>query len=436
MSSPVDSPSSDSTGPRTEHAHPLARFLVLNRTVGVVLIAVLFFGLGEHLWSPFMPAYLDAQAKRLGREAAGGGLGWEALWSVGVYACLRNLFEGFCYVGGGQLTQRLGDRGSLLLFGLFTVGGYVLFLSVSAPWAAIVAALLIVGWEPLSVPVTFTTVGSSVGASRRGMAFAVQSIQKRLPKIIGPLVAGFVLGAAQRAAESPEQGRIAGTQALVWMALLLGLASLAIQLRWMPRHKPPPLGPPAWQILRDLDPTLRRLLLAEVFTRWCDWLVREFVILYLLAVRRVSPETAGLLLAAQNVVALLTYLPIGRLTQTVGLEPFVGLTFVFFALFPLVLAWTPDGWLLVPFVVYGLREIGEPARKALITSLMPEAVRARGVGLYWGIRSFAVCTASLAGAAVWWRFGPEVLFHLAFFLGAAGAVVYYRGRPNRTADGA
>src|SRR5688572_23963886 len=110
-------------------SHRLAHFLALNRTVGVVLVAVLFFGLGEQLWSQFMPVYFQAQTKDLARETAGTGLvGWPVLWTVGIYACLRNLFEGFCYLGGGQLTARLGDRGSLLLFSLLTVAGYLLFL--------------------------------------------------------------------------------------------------------------------------------------------------------------------------------------------------------------------------------------------------------------------------------------------------------------------
>jgi hypothetical protein len=178
-------------------------------------------------------------------------------------------------------------------------------------------------------------------------------------------------------------------------------------------------------ILRELHPTLRRLLVAEVFTRWCDWLVREFVVLYLFLVRGVPVEEIGLLIALQNVVALLTYLPIGRMTRVVGLQPFVGLTFIFFALFPLTLVLVPDGWLALAFVVNGLREIGEPARKALITSLLPAAVRARGVGLYWGIRSFALCTASLAGAGVWYGFGPEVLLYVAFGIGCVGAGIFY-----------
>jgi hypothetical protein len=128
----------------------------------------------------------------------------------------------------------------------------------------------------------------------------------------------------------------------------------------------------------------------------------------------------------QNTVALLTYVPIGRMTAVVGLQPFIGLTFIFFAVFPLSLALAPDGYgLILAFVVWGLREIGEPARKALIVSLLPAPMRAQGVGLYWGIRGVAICWASLVGALVWFWFGPAVLLYLAFAFGCAGAAVFY-----------
>jgi MFS family permease len=407
--------------------HSLAQLLALNRTVGIVLLSVLCFGLGEQLWSPFMPVYLEAQTKEQVHDlAAAGEVSGRVLLVVGVYACLRNLAEAFCYIGGGQLTARLGDRGSLILFGGMTVAGYVLFLSVPIRWAAVLAAVLILGWEPLSVPVTFTTVGASVDSSRQGMAFALQSIQKRLPKIVGPALAGWTLAAAERLFGDREAGDVAGVRWLVFVALALGTGSLLVQIRWMP-HRPPALaGPPAWSILRDLHPTLRRLLVAEIFTRWCDWLVREFVVLYVLVVRGVDVASVGLLFAVQNITALLTYLPVGRMTRTAGLQPFIGVTFVFFALFPLVLAVVPNGpWLMLAFVTYGLREIGEPARKALITSLLPADERAKGVGLYWGMRSFALCSASVVGAMIWSQLGPEVLLHCAFALGCVGAVVFY-----------
>ena len=54
--------------PEPDPRPSLARTLALNRTVGIVLLTVLFFGLGEELWSHFMPVYLEAQ----GRQPPGG----------------------------------------------------------------------------------------------------------------------------------------------------------------------------------------------------------------------------------------------------------------------------------------------------------------------------------------------------------------------------
>src|SRR5262249_48299690 len=86
----------------------LPTVLALNRTVGIVLISVLFFGLGEQLWSPFLPAYLDAKTSSAGGHLVGG-VSFAALLAVGAYACLRNLFEAGCYAGRGELTARLAD---------------------------------------------------------------------------------------------------------------------------------------------------------------------------------------------------------------------------------------------------------------------------------------------------------------------------------------
>src|SRR5262249_4470672 len=186
----------------------------------------------------------------------------------------------------------------------------------------------------------------------------VQSVQKRLPRIIGPAVAGFVLAAASRHYGSAEVGYVTGLRWLVGVSFLLAIGSLATQILWMPRRPGPPRSSGARAIGTTFHPMLRRLLVAEGFTPWCHWLVPGFVVLYLLTVRGVDATTVGLLFALQNLVALLTYLPVGRMTAAVGLQPFMGLTFVFFALFPLCLALAPDGYgLIAAFVVWGLREI-------------------------------------------------------------------------------
>lgn len=403
----------------------LANFLAINRTVAVVLLTVLLFGLGEQLWESFLPLFLKSQTRAFAADAtAAGEISHAAVWAIGIYAFLLNLFQGFCYIGGGQITAWLGDRGSLIFFGLLTITGYALFLLVPYVWVTVLACLLILGWESLSMPVTFTTVGSTLAKERQGMAFAVQSIQKRLPKILGPACIGVVLYFLDRTYDQDEARRVAMPY-LVGTAFLLGVASVLVQWWFMPHRKAPGSVGSYREVFAQIPPGLRRLLLAEVLTRWCDWLVREMVVVYLAVERGLENHTIAGLIALQHTVALATYLPIGRMSQKVGMQPFIGLTFIFFALFPLVLVVLPDGWMWLAFIVYGMREIGEPARKATITTGMPEAIRARGIGLYWGLRAFAICTASLVGAGLWQVGGPNLLFTTAFTMGLLGILVYY-----------
>jgi MFS family permease len=404
----------------------VAQFLAINRTVGIVLLTVLLFGMGEQLWEPFVPLFLKSQTKAVAAEtSATGELSNVALWSIGIYAFLLNLFQGFCYIGGGQITTWLGDRGSLMAFGLSTIAGYAIFLLIPHPWATVLGCLMILGWESLSMPVTFTTVGATLAKERQGMAFAIQSIQKRLPKIIGPVCIGGVLWyLSEHYGYDEDESRRVGMPYLVGVAFVLGISSVVVQWRFMPRRPTPKTEGNYWHVLQQFPPTLRRLLLADVLTRWCDWLVRAMVVVYLATERGLKNYEIAGLLTLQHCVALATYLPIGRMTQVVGMQPFIGLTFVFFALFPLVLILVPDGWIWLAFVVYGLREIGEPARKATITINMPEPIRARGVGLYWGIRAFAICSSALVGAWLWQAGGSGLLFYSAFGFGVLGTLVY------------
>jgi hypothetical protein len=100
------------------------------------------------------------------------------------------------------------------------------------------------------------------------------------------------------------------------------------------------------------------------------------------------------------------------------------LTFLFFALFPLALARaTTIGWVALAFVIAGLREIGEPARKALIVDLAAAAVRGRAVGLYYLIRGLVLFPASLVGGWLWTR-NAQWPFYAAFLVGVAGFLAY------------
>lgn len=71
----------------------------------------------------------------------------------------------------------------------------------------------------------------------------------------------------------------------------------------------------------------------------------------------------------------------------------------------------------------GLREIGEPARKALIVDLAEPHLRARSVGLYYLVRSLAVAPAAFVGGLLWQR-SPMLPFLAAGAVGLVGTAVF------------
>jgi len=115
---------------------------------------------------------------------------------------------------------------------------------------------------------------------------------------------------------------------------------------------------------------------------------------------------------------------IGRLGDRIGRKPFVITTFICFALFPLAVIFASSFILLVfAFVIGGLREIGEPSRKAMIVDFAEENVRARSVGLYYLIRSLSISPAAAIGGLLW-KIAPEVPFVIAGIIGLIGTLVF------------
>ena len=70
----------------------------------------------------------------------------------------------------------------------------------------------------------------------------------------------------------------------------------------------------------------------------------------------------------------------------------------------------------VPAVLRGLKEFGEPTRKALIMELAPEDRKAAMFGLYYLLRDVVVSVAAFGGAFLW-RLDPAVNLFAAFGCG-------------------
>lgn len=384
-------------------------FLGLERNILVMLVAIVLLGLGEELWVSFVPKYL---------EALGAGV---FVWAA--YRTLKDVLDAIYQYPGGILTDRLGRRRALVLFNLLAVVGYVMYL-VSGDWPLVlVGTLFVAAWSSMSLPATFAVIGDSLERSRRAIGFSVQSIVKRLPIVVAPVIGGWLLA---------QYGVINGFQVGLVVTIVLAIGALWFQQRfYVEKVMERPVRPSGvLSTFRAFDPGLKRLLVSDVLARFAEGMPAALIVIYATTNLGATVAFYGSLRGLQMLTAIVLYIPAGRLAQRWGQRLFITLTFCFFALLPLVFALyalNPTGnimvFLVAAFIVAGLREIGEPARKGLITDLAGEERRGEGVGVYYLIRGFCVAGAPLLGAYLW-NFSPMLTFGVAALFGIAGVVWY------------
>jgi MFS family permease len=136
----------------------------------------------------------------------------------------------------------------------------------------------------------------------------------------------------------------------------------------------------------------------------------------------VSALQFGVLTAIEMITAMLVYIPVAYLADRGRKKPFVVITFAIFTCFPLFLMISKTIWLLViAFVIRGLKEFGEPTRKALIMDLAPEGAKASAFGLYYLIRDVLVSVAAFGGAFLWQQ-SPYLNLTIAAMFGVMGTL--------------
>ncbi len=148
------------------------------------------------------------------------------------------------------------------------------------------------------------------------------------------------------------------------------------------------------------------------------------MVLYVTNVSGITIPKYGVLVAIQLTTAILIYVPSAKIAARVGRKPFVIATFFCFALYPITIILAHNfGGLILAFIVGGLREIGEPSRKAMIVDFAEQQFRARTVGLYYLVRSLSITPASAIGGLLW-RVRPEIPFVTAGLIGVAGTLLF------------
>lgn len=235
---------------------------------------------------------------------------------------------------------------------------------------------------------------------------------------LGPILGGLCISL---------WGERDGVRAAFVFAFLLALVATALQQKLI-EEAPTDSGNAAeknpLKLFAMMGLSLKRLLVCDILVRFCEQIPYAFVVVWCMKAIA-NPVTAlqfGVLTSIEMATAMLVYIPVAYFADKSTKKPFVVTTFVFFTFFPLLLLHSQSFvWLVLAFILRGLKEFGEPTRKALIMDLAPENRKAGMFGLYYLLRDVVVSLAAFGGALLW-LISPATNFLVAFLFGVAGTV--------------
>lgn len=419
------------------------QFFSLERDVIVLSLAMFAFSLGFQMTSRYIPEYMAA----LGASA----------FVIGLFGTAGNIISAAYPYPGGALSDRIGSRISLTVFGLLSSLGFLFWLVapnlgtiviggiVLEPWIWIFVGLFLAqAWKSFGLGATFAIVKQAVPPSQLARGFASTEVFRRSAFLVGPLIASGVLYLFVDFA--------VGFQYVLAIALFFGVVATAAQ-HFLYEADEDSFGKEFEGIvqirndLRDLPPELRPLLVGDTLVRFANGMVYVFFVIVItqflevgLTVGTVELSPAvffGVLLAIEMVVALISMPPAAKFAERVGLKPVVALGFFVYGVFPVFLIFAPANAFVVAllFAFSGLRFAGLPAHKALIVGPAERDTGGRVSGAYYLVRNLIVIPSAALGGLIYgglsipgtdlaYGSSPTVAFTLASVIGLVGTVYF------------
>ena len=382
--------------------HRIKAFLGLNASMLAMIVLVIFIGLGEKMAERFLPLYL---------MALGG-----TVYAVGSLNAMQNLLGALYAFPGGWASDRLGYKRALILFTAVAMAGYLLVIIIPRWWAVFIGAVFFIAWTAISLPAVMSMVSKAVPPDKRTMGVTIHSFVRRIPMALGPVIGGVLIGSL---------GIVLGVRAGFITAFILGAAAIVcVQFLMKDEARKKVESRSLLASLRLISPPLRNLLLSDILIRFAEQIPYAFVVIWVVDVNRFTTLQFGWLTTIEMAAAMLIYIPVAWLADRSTKKPFVLITFCFFTAFPVVLLFSHTFPMLVlAFAIRGLKEFGEPTRKALIMDLAPKDAKALTFGAYYLVRDVIVSVAALSSAYLW-SISPAANFLAAAGCGVIGTLVF------------
>ncbi|WP_158854898.1 MFS transporter [Halorhabdus sp. CUG00001] len=424
---------------QAEAAGPIDAFrsvFALRRDVLVLSIAMFAFSLGFQMTSRFLPEYM----RTLGASG----------FVVGLFGTFGNIISAVFPYPGGAISDRIGSRYALTLFGFLSTLGFAVWLAAGQlgaftvagltvePWVWIFVGLLLAqAWKSFGLGATFAVVKQATEPSRLAVGFAATETFRRVAFLVGPVLATVLIGL--------HPSFTVSFRYVLAVAVAFGAVGTLVQ-HWLYDASEDTIGDSFAGLeqiradLREMPRELRPLLVGDTLVRFANGMVYVFFVLVVTRFFAVGLETTvaiggvsyaidlspaaffGVLLGVEMLVALLVMAPAAKVAEYVGLKPVVAVGFAVYAIFPVVLINAPPTAtaMLAVFAFSGLRFAGLPSHKALIVGPAKQDTGGRVTGTYYLLRNTVVIPSAAIGGYLWDFASPEIAFTLAAAIGAVG----------------
>lgn len=423
----------------------LGEWISLERDVLTLSGALFIFSLAMQMTTRFLPEYMAV----LGAGSV----------VIGFYGTFEEIVNSIYPYPGGKISDRFGNRGTLVCFGALTTLGFLIWFAAPylhslnvfgttlSGWIWIfVGIIFVLAWKELGMGATFALVKNSVPPNQLARGFASTEVFRRFGYLLGPLIASGILWYYSQF--------ISGFQVI--LAGAVGVSLLATVLQWKGyraaenqlEKKSKKGGKISFQtILRDfqrLPPELRPLLIGDTLVRFANGMAYIFFILVVTRYHELGWSIAGwefspasffgILLGIEMTVALVSMVPAARIGDALGQKPVVGFGFFVYAVFPVIMITVPSNPYIFMFLFAfsGLRFAGMAPHKALIVGPARQDEGGTTTGVYYLIRN-TLRTPAPAVGGVLYEFSPEVSFTTASIIGVIGVgYFFYAGQPLET----
>lgn len=357
--------------------------------------------MGEKTWERFIPKYIES-------------VGATAL-IIGGLGFLGNFLDAVWALQGGYIADKFGSKKAFLVFNLMAIFGYSIAIVFTSWIAVFIGMLFFSAWSSVALPASMSLIKNELGAKKTAMGLSLYAIIGRVPMAIGPVIGGFLI---------LSYGLILAIKIAFAISIAFCIIGLLFQQKLSKAENSLHEKLHPFEVYKKIDKRLKNMLISDILIRFCEQIPYVFVVIWCLDVAKVSSKNFGALTAIEMIVAIIIYIPVAHFSDKLERKPFIVVTFIFFTLFPVVLYFSKTLLMLtIAFIIRGLKEFGEPTRKAMIMDLSIEKAQARTVGVYYFIRDFVVAFAAFLGGWLW-KISPEANLITAAFFGLCGTLFF------------